>query len=1776
MVCSIHRDFDGTITAVETPTGAPSRIYRKLVEYFTEHAAYARAIYRSMRQEGHLPGTHQIAEEVAARLTRQLNDRTDLVRDDSGEVRIMWYTPLSTSARGELDDMGVVLTEKALGAHSIPVVIKKASGRIRVVEGEDAITQARQEVVSDRDYDAYAVDTVEGRVYIVRQEALLSAIGMRAYYMTPDALSLFEQRRKGLQDSANDDIARNAIMLMAEQLAQRYNIEVVYDDTVPGRGMVKDGKVYINLSKATLDTPVHEFAHIFLEYVRHEAPQLYDSLRQAIREEMTYLERIKQNEAYGELSEEEQEMEALAQALGELGSEAYMRKGRMARSPLGKLIHRFKEFLKYIFEKIEEMLSWRRRSMDRSMRRRIELVMGRHWQKGDGIALLQDVAELVLNENSLLRPEVKGEYRQVDPNDEAGYNWAIYQRIRPTQKQIEVAEKLMEQNRKIQLDAGQTGYVVDGQVMRRVSDELKALGYAEEFRQTINSEYSLKWGNAIDSVVKALLLNQGVPSDPNISPHLMQKLYDEFKDLLDNNPNTLLIPQVTFWNDSRKVAGTADVVLVTPDGKIKIYDVKTSRYDFNAPGDMLDKKLKQYGAQTSMYAAMAAYQGYEVDVLDQTLLAILPVKLDVGGAGNSQYVLNAHRTPPIIYLPLNNNIFASYSTSGTKTSQVARTLAERILYALQEAHDTLMRNGRDQAAYEIRTVITLMKEEILKGGYIASLTYFSRLTGSYVNKYTPAMIGSLIQQLNMNNYGVISRQLYEIDKILELMQTAISQALLVVSNDMSGVHIHLQQLQATLQNHLMAFNQARSSITWNLPDKISKILAAHVNPKTKEAIRQQIDAMEKKVAWYEQRLKTKERAAQTEEKERRKEAARRGKIYEIGRQMQKYLSLKGRYEKLRGQLAQLKEKFVNPETNEIDLAYAINQELRNGMYLDVSDFDRYFSNATSMPAGWLAGYAMMLHDAYINLRATLMKWQQTAYDQVVKLEKATGVSRNNVNEFYKYMYTRSRMYFGGEMTEVMSFTVPIDYGAFEEDYSKAHQRAKQEAERTGRDFEEIFNEWYEQATIPRPAEHIEGLTYIIGADGKRIELIQTEGEIIEQIRQRYGDRYLQHWLRENPRVLRIPNPRRYANKNFEYLKRDRARWQMYTFLLAEYMEQQSVLPRRKIEHHKFILPFVRKSTNDRLFVEGKAVEWLKYETRDLWERMDHDYSVDNLSGEKSVPVMYWSYHNIVKADDVSLDLIQSIARFKFSAERYKISVEHEGVGNLLARIVETTPPRAEVETSVMMEDLVVKKLGSVTGLSRYRRKQGINNLLGMLHTFIDVNIYNITRTDEKLRIGSRIIDIGKIVNSILKFASMTQIMADPLVALANHINSQSMLFEEAFAARYFKAGTWAKAQAIFYAHAADRLADSLGAFDKSFFGMLMDAYDANIGDFYDEYGRRLSKTAVKARFDTSTLYSMMSSTEMAGNGILLVALLLEEKSPDGKGSMYDYVYRQWKKNKTIHVDKSVMHRHHALAHRLFGIYDQMSALEIQRHWLGRLITLYRKYLAPGLKRRFKQWGIDYEVGDTTDGFYRVALRTLWYETSEVVKAWNKRSSNLTPYEQYAVRLFVSEALLVIGTGLLAYALIHMVNYDDDDEEQMQWHEKYIRLLPLYAALRANAELSVYGMPGDINDNFMIDSKEVITPYITTSVAFSILQKFSKFMQLATTDIAHTLKGEDIERYERDYPPFEKGDSKTLAAFLKLNGISGKNLDMEIALKSLTLTKGVDYKKPDSDSNDDWE
>ena len=229
----------------------------------------------------------------------------------------------------------------------------------------------------------------------------------------------------------------------------------------------------------------------------------------------------------------------------------------------------------------------------------------------------------------------------------------------------------------------------------------------------------------------------------------------------------------------------------------------------------------------------------------------------------------------------------------------------------------------------------------------------------------------------------------------------------------------------------------------------------------------------------------------------------------------------------------------------------------------------------------------------------------------------------------------------------------------------------------------------------------------------------------------------------------------YINKKWEALydsngKPKNAKGEYHKFLLDIYLDAQEKLP--DAQKRGYVLPSIHKQDKER---RGNIKGLLKDKLKDATSVRADDtrYGVADLSegGKKFLPVYYTQD---MDADEVSLDLVRSVALFSQMANKYEAINNIEPEINLFKTIIGDREVAETNSKGVAMLDSFANKLG----IKSYIKKQGQSYSSQHVDAFIDMMVFNETQKAQEI-FG---LSGGKIANTLMGYSALTSIAADLL------------------------------------------------------------------------------------------------------------------------------------------------------------------------------------------------------------------------------------------------------------------------------------------------------------------------------------------------------------------------------------------------------------------------------
>lgn len=185
---------------------------------------------------------------------------------------------------------------------------------------------------------------------------------------------------------------------------------------------------------------------------------------------------------------------------------------------------------------------------------------------------------------------------------------------------------------------------IDPGKLKRIINAMKTLDY-DKFKELLDQEAyseSTTAGTIIDDLVRDFFDGRKMVKPEEMSPEAFSSLRKALHNLMEQvhkNEDVIIAKNLKLFGEGVvngkkvKIAGAMDLVAITPDGTIKIYDLKTSKSwdDYGTNGDDFKTKEK-YALQLSLYKNLLENAtGIKVDT---NMLRIVPLQISVAVNGD--------------------------------------------------------------------------------------------------------------------------------------------------------------------------------------------------------------------------------------------------------------------------------------------------------------------------------------------------------------------------------------------------------------------------------------------------------------------------------------------------------------------------------------------------------------------------------------------------------------------------------------------------------------------------------------------------------------------------------------------------------------------------------------------------------------------------------------------------------------------------------------------------------------------------------------------------------------------------------------------------------------------------------------------------------------------------------------------------------------------------------------------------------------------------------------
>jgi len=404
-------------------------------------------------------------------------------------------------------------------------------------------------------------------------------------------------------------------------------------------------------------------------------------------------------------------------------------------------------------------------------------------------------------------------------------------------------------------------------------------------------------------------------------------------------------------------------------------------------------------------------------------------------------------------------------------------------------------------------------------------------------------------------------------------------------------------------------------------------------------------------------------------------------------------------------------------------------------------------------------------------------------------------------------------------------------------------------------------------------------------------------------------------------------------------------------------------------------------------------------------------------------------------------------------------------------------------------------------------KKGLNSAItAQLEDWFKNVVYGRSSADiGEFTIAGLDIDTSKFLDTINRYSALNLLGLNFLQGTANWGLGQVMQIIESFSGEYFTMKDYANAGIEYKKNFPGILADIGSRNPINKVNKLIEFFD--ILNDYGEDNRFRKSSRFRQMMQSNTLFFTSHAGEHMMQARAMIAMLRNKKLIDKEGNIikdekgkeinyYDILKQKKKKTKNILGQEKEMaageiiidpkykdyitvdeilnygRKMKRILSRMHGEYSKLGENALQRYALGRMAMMFRKFIAPGFKRRWET-GYDDKTGTKlkyneisesfTEGAYvstyrfiKNLVRDLYKYKFDLAVA-SRNYSELTDVERANFKRTMTEVSFLIGAWIVGYSMINLMSERKDDDD---WWLEFMA----FQALRLRSELMFFANP----------------------------------------------------------------------------------------------------------------
>lgn len=556
---------------------------------------------------------------------------------------------------------------------------------------------------------------------------------------------------------------------------------------------------------------------------------------------------------------------------------------------------------------------------------------------------------------------------------------------------------------------------------------------------------------------------------------------------------------------------------------------------------------------------------------------------------------------------------------------------------------------------------------------------------------------------------------------------------------------------------------------------------------------------------------------------------------------------------------------------------------------------------------------------------------------------------------------------------------------------------------------------------------------------------------------------------------------KYINPAFEKVTSSKKYKEFYDKVLEHKRRVDAHLP---IDEGRslYLAPQMRKDGRERFTTNEDGIKGIaKGLGRDLKDSVTRREDEDEFGGSnvtdaegnihKFLPVHFTSKIENPH-ENMSTDLLGGMSAYLGMAERHKVFTKNIAMINLTKDVYSS-------RQITKGKKKVGRGLGEAIGI--LKNEDAVDKIGGNasehLTAYIDMLMYREIKLDQgSFSVAGLKIDNAKLADALNKYTAIKSLSLNIHSGVANVALGNLLIMQERVAKEHFSSAAMKYSKRVYRKELASVMNDMGRVAPMSKLSLFAEHFDS----MQDYESREGGENANRSRFgrlcNTSALMFIQQAGEHQMQMKTAIAIAHDTKVlVDGKEmnlwEAYDAVNGKLvAKGKITNLDGSdfnarsenkYVNKVHRLNQKLHGIYNLRDRSIIQRHALGRLAMMFRKYLLPSLNRRYGKAKFDYMLDQEVEGMYTSAFKFMGSLISDLRQGqFNYAASydKLSDHQKANMKRTLVEVSTLFGLMITAAALASFA--DDDDEKSWALNFLALSVNRLYTELGANVPFTL--------------------------------------------------------------------------------------------------------------------